>query len=363
MSVKILFFIDCLVAGGKERRLIELMKFLKIRDDIRFELVVMSNDVHYKEVFEMNIPIHYIIRKTKKDITVFNSFYKLCKKYKPDIVHCWDSMTAVYLVPTCLLLNIKFINGMVTNAPLQQNIFNKRWLLAKLTFPFSSLILGNSQAGLTAYNAPRKKSIYIHNGFNFERIGEVVEKQIIRKQLNINTKYVIGMVATFSEFKDYKTYFSAAHLLLKKREDITFLAIGSKTDSAISRELAGNFKSENFRLLGKQSNVESLINAMDICILSTFSEGVSNAILEYMALGKPVIATYGGGTNEIIRDNDTGFLISPSNPEELAQKIEILLNDEALANKMGLAGKERIKKSFSIEKMVDKYITTCKNLL
>jgi glycosyltransferase involved in cell wall biosynthesis len=82
-----------------------------------------------------------------------------------------------------------------------------------------------------------------------------------------------------------------------------------------------------------------------------------------MALGKPVIATYGGGTNEIIRDNDTGFLISPSNPEELAQKIEILLNDEALANKMGLAGKERIKKSFSIEKMVDKYITTCKNLL
>ena len=72
-------------------------------------------------------------------------------------------------------------------------------------------------------------------------------------------------------------------------------------------------------MLGIRSGIESLISAMDICVLSTFTEGISNSILEYMALEKPVIATAGGGTNEIVIDNKTGFLIKQSNPEELAE--------------------------------------------
>ena len=53
---------------------------------------------------------------------------------------------------------------------------------------------------------------------------------------------------------------------------------------------------------------------MDICLLSTFTEGISNSIMEYMALGKPVIATDGGGTKEIVDDGETGFLIGQSDP-------------------------------------------------
>ena len=101
---------------------------------------------------------------------------------------------------------------------------------------------------------------------------------------------------------------------------------------------------------------------MDICILSTFTEGISNSILEYMALGKPVIATRGGGTSEIVIDNKTGFLISPSNPEELTDKIEKLLNNIDLREQMGMAGKERVKKIFSSEIMVSKYVDFYKTI-
>jgi glycosyltransferase involved in cell wall biosynthesis len=73
-------------------------------------------------------------------------------------------------------------------------------------------------------------------------------------------------------------------------------------------------------------------------------------------LGKPVVATAGGGTNEIVRDKVTGLLISPSDPEELALKLELLLNDADLCARMGLAGKERIIDEFSIDAMVRKYI-------
>jgi glycosyltransferase involved in cell wall biosynthesis/peptidoglycan/xylan/chitin deacetylase (PgdA/CDA1 family) len=339
------------------------MKVLKQRPYCEFELAIMNDEIHYKEVLDLNIPIHYLIRKTKNDISVFKLLYQLCKKYKPDIIHCWDSMTAIYSMPVCKMLNIKLVNGLITNSPEQQNIINKHWLRAKITFPLSDIIIGNSKAGLVAYKAPQSKSFCIHNGFNFERNNNLISDELIRRQFNINTKYVIGMVASYSKNKDYKTYFDAAKILLEKRKDITFLAIGGDTDSTSAKSHISNEYCEFFRLLGKKSDIESYINALDISVLSTFTEGISNSILEYMALGKPVIATSGGGTNEIIIDNETGFLISRSNPGELAEKIEILLQNKELRFKMGAAGKERIKTFFSIDNMVNNYFALYNKIL
>jgi glycosyltransferase involved in cell wall biosynthesis len=361
--MKILFFIDSFPAGGKERRLVELMKGLRKRPGIEFELVIMSNDVHYKEVFDLDIKVHFVIRKTKKDISVFSKFYRLCKIFKPDIVHCWDSMTAVYLVPVSKLLGIKLVNGMVVDTPAKKNTGNKTWLRAKLTFPFSNMIVGNSRAGLYAYGAPKKKAVCIHNGFNFERNGNLADKESIRRELGIYTKFAVGMVASFSIFKDYKTYFSAAKILLNKRKDITFLAIGDDTDSTDSKELISSEFIQYFRLLGRRSDVESLINSMDVCVLATFTEGISNSILEYMSLAKPVIATDGGGTNEIIEDKKTGFLVNVSKPNEIAEKIEILLENRAMAEEMGLAGKKRVEEFFSINKMIEDFVLNYNKLI
>jgi glycosyltransferase involved in cell wall biosynthesis len=71
-----------------------------------------------------------------------------------------------------------------------------------------------------------KKSACLHNGFDFSRIQDIAEKKKIRKLFDIRTKYVVGMVASFSNKKDYKTFVDAAHILLEKRRDITFMLIG-----------------------------------------------------------------------------------------------------------------------------------------
>jgi glycosyltransferase involved in cell wall biosynthesis len=360
--VKILFFINGLAAGGKERRLVELMKGLKKDSSIEFELAVMDQDIHYKEVFDLGIKIHFLIRKAKKDLSVFFKLYSISKKIRPDILHCWDSMTAMYSAPVCRLLNIKLANGLVVGAPEKSTLFDTTYRRGKLTFPFSDYIIGNSEAGLTAYRAPRKKSVCIHNGFNFERLNTLIAAPEQRGQLEIKTDYVIGMVASFSAFKDYKTFFQAAQMLLEERNDITFLAIGSDTDSEDARKIIQDKFIGHFKLLGKRSDVETLINLMDIAVLSTFTEGISNSILEYMALGKPVIATEGGGTNEIVVDGITGFLVKRSFARELSDKMNILLNDTSLRLMMGSAGKERIHNHFSIERMVNKYVSVYNRL-
>jgi glycosyltransferase involved in cell wall biosynthesis len=362
IKVRILFFIDSFPAGGKERRLVELMKGLKATPGVEFGIVIMSNDIHYKEIYDMGIPVHQVIRKSKKDISVIPRFIKLCREFKPDIAHCWDSMTAVYLVPVTRWLGIKLVNGMIADAPAVQNSRNKTWLRGKLTFPFSHRVIGNSKAGLKAYGAPLKRSVCIYNGFDFARSESVKDGETIKSGLGIQTPIVVGMVASFSIFKDYATYFRAAENILEKYPGVTFLAIGDDTDSPEARSLVNEKWVQNFRFLGRSSGIESFVNIMDICILSTYTEGISNAILEYMAMGKPVIATEGGGTSEIVADQETGFLVPPSRPDIMQEKLEILINDPAMRNRMGIAGRQRVKDIFSIGSMMNGFISEYRKL-
>lgn len=365
--MRIIYFIDGLIAGGRERRLVELMKGIKSGLKIEFELVIMNPEIHYQQVFDLGIKIHYLNRAIKKDISGFYKFYKICKYFKPDIIHCWDSMTAIYSIPTSRLLNIKLINGMVTDAPVNLNVFNKFWFRTKIAFFFSKLIIGNSKAGLKAYNAPSKKSIYIYNGFDFKRAKDIEKPEVLKAKFNIKSKYIVLMVGAFGERKDYDSFIEAAKLICDKREDTEFIAVGDGKDfNRISEKIKIGFNGR-IKLVGRQSDVESIINISDICILATNAkfhrEGISNSILEYMAFGKPVIATSGGGTDEIVEDSKTGFLINPFNPCQLAEKIEVLLSDQALRTNFGKAGQERIKTRFSIDNMVSEYISQYKMTL
>jgi glycosyltransferase involved in cell wall biosynthesis len=351
-----------LTSGGKERRLTELMKRLSTVKGITFELAVMRKEIHYKEVFDLNITINYILRNRKRDIHVFLKLYDLCKRNKPDIVHCWDGMTAVYIAPICKLLKIKLVNGMIMDTPVHFNLFKKAWIMARLTFPFSDIIIGNSRAGLNAYKAPKNKSLCIYNGMNFTRINHLRKPELIRKEIlgsESSPDFIVGMVAAFEDRKDYETLVKSATLLLSAHKNIRFILVGDGKNLDKTKESVPVSLKNKILLTGNRSDVESIVSIFDVGVLLTNSqvhgEGISNSILEYMALGKPVIATRGGGSDEIVENEKTGFLIPSSNPEELCTKIEILMKNQALRLTMGESGKQRILNHFSIDKMVDAY--------
>jgi len=341
------------------------MKALKLKPDVQFELVVMTKEIHYQEIFNLNIKIHYLIRKGKKDMSIFQKFFKICRSYRPDIVHCWDSMTAVYSAPVCKLLNIKFVNGMVVDTPMPQDMSNVHWRRARLTFPFSNIIIGNSKAGLMGYNAPARKSTCIHNGMDLRRFEKVKEPSLMVKDIfgtNSENIFVAGMVAQFdSGRKDYGTLIEAAKALMASNDTLRFIFVGEGPDFDKIKGRVPDSLLNKIIFSGKRSDVESIVNIFDVGVLLTntnlHGEGISNSIIEYMALGKPVIATRSGGTDEIVEDQRTGFLISPFNVTELVEKMRILINDAELRSKMGQAGKERIQKCFSIDKMVNKFIS------
>lgn len=363
-TIKVLHLIDSLRLGGKERQLVELLKGLSKHHDVISELGIMSRDIHYPDVYGLNIDIKFLIRKSRKDPRILAKLYKLCKESRPDIIHSWSLMTSVYAVPVTKSLGVKLINGMVRNAP-SLKFFDKAYIGLKLTCLLSDAVVANSDAGLKAYKVGASKGMCIHNGFDFERIKNLQVEEAIRKKFHIYGEKVVGMVGSFSHFKDYETFILSAQQILNKRKDVVFLAIGGENQGDLEkykRFVKGGYENKII-FIKKQRAVESIINLFDIGILSTHTEGISNSIMEYMSLSKPVVATDCGGTKELVLDGKTGFLVPPSDSKSLSHRIVQLLDDVELAAKMGEESRRRIEEEFNLEKMTDTYVALYQRLM
>jgi glycosyltransferase involved in cell wall biosynthesis len=267
-------------------------------------------------------------------------------------------MVAIYAIPTKVFLKIPMVNNEITEVPLK---IYKGVLSRKLSFRFSDRIISNSKAGLSVFNAPKIKSNYIHNGFDFNRIQNLEPVDLVKTRYNLNSKIVIGMFANFSKMKDYFSYIDAAIQLSILYENIIFIAVGSG-DSKDYEEMVPLDLKDRILFLGQQNNVESIMNCCDIGVLASFTEGISNSVLELMALGKPVVVSGGGGSTELVVNGMSGFLIPSNNSVLLAQKISLLLNDDKERIIMGINAKQRVAKKFSINLMVRKFYFEYKRL-
>jgi glycosyltransferase involved in cell wall biosynthesis len=316
----------------------------------------MSTENNYPEVHNLGIKIHFLIRKTRKDPIILPHLYKLCVTFRPDIIHTWDSMTSAYAIPIAKILGVKLVNGMIRDAPDRVIPFTKPWIRARMTFPFSDVIVANSLAGLRAYGAPRAKSVCIHNGFDFNRLHGMPDQDTVRRNFGIDTSQVVGMVASFSERKDYETYIAAAQTVLATRDDVTFVAVGDGKTLERCKSLVMPQYTQRVKFLGWQRNVESIINAMDIGVLATYTEGISNAILEFMALAKPVVATDGGAMNELVVDGVTGFLVPARDAGQLARRLTDLLCDAGRCRALGKHGRHRVLSLFGMETMASHFV-------
>ena len=358
--MKILHFIDGLRAGGKERQLVELLKNLSQRKEFQLDVAVMNDDIHYNEIFDLDIEVHYLVRHSSRDLSVFLKLYRLCRTIRPHIIHAWDSLTAFHAIPAARLLGIKFINGFIRHAA-RPRPFSKFWLVSKLSTLFAHRTVSNSMAGLDAHGLkPSRKNHCIVNGFNPVRISRLAPPEEIRKRFSITTPYVVGMVANFEDRKDYSSFIHAAERILRQRDDVSFIAVGDGKNFEQTKKMMTDENSDHIKLVGRQTEVESIIAIFDVGLLinniSGHAEGISNSIMEYMALGKPVIATDSGGSKELVQHGQTGFIIPPRDVDELTTRIEQLLDNKEQAENMGLAGKQRIENDFSIDHMVQKYI-------
>ncbi len=359
----ILFVADNIGGGGKERRMLELIKSLCKDPAYKIILISLTDmGVGYEYMYDFPITFIETDRKHRYTIEPYFIIRNAIRKYKPDIVHSWGSMGSLYMLPLLIFRKFKFINGIIADAPANLHWHQKPYIRGQLTYPFSDVVLSNSLAGIKSYQAPIEKTFCIYNGIDMARFKNLTDVTELKKNLNIDQfSYVVGMVGAFHDRKDFITFVEAAKIVTRQHKDICFLLVGEGKNRSEIEALLSESDKENILFLGRRSDVEALIQVFDIGVLCTNSlvhgEGVSNSIIEYMSLKKPVIATTGGGTNEVIKDAKNGFLIEHKDVDGLVKNILDLYSHPEKGNRMGENALETIHTKFMLDRMTKEFIS------
>jgi glycosyltransferase involved in cell wall biosynthesis len=354
-NIRILYFIGSLQSGGKERRLIELLTYLKNKGGYELKLVLTKEEIHYPAFLQLGIPYQVLNKNWKRgDLSIFSQFYQVCQQFQPNLVHTWGRIQSLYSLPAVIAQQIPLINSQITTAPMTMARLSPFTLLDKLLFHFSAVVLSNSKAGLACFRPPASKSQVIYNGINPQRLCNLPAVSQVKSQYQINTRFAVVMAASFTQYKDYDKFFDLAERVTKIRSDVTFIGVGRYDQDSPFYARMLQLKRNNPRILfpGRIEAVEALVNACDIGILfSTNGEGISNSILEYMALGKPVIADDNRGNSEIVQNQKNGFLVTHQSTAEIASQLISLLDDREKYLAFAAASKKIIAESFALESM------------
>jgi len=164
---------------------------------------------------------------------------------------------------------------------------------------------------------------------------------------------LVGMVGRLSWKKGYEHAIEAARLLAARIPGLRFDVVG---DGPLRAQLEHQAKTAGLegtvRFLGQRRDVPDLMRRFDCFVLSSVIEGMPNALLEAMALGRPVVTTSAGGSAEVVVDGESGFVVPPADPAALAAAVERVLRDPALARSLAESGERRVRERFSLEAML-----------
>jgi sugar transferase (PEP-CTERM/EpsH1 system associated) len=200
----------------------------------------------------------------------------------------------------------------------------------------------------------RKPVTQIYNGIDTEKFhpAENGGKDSLRRTLNLPEAVpLVGVVARLDPIKNHGSLFDAFHALQPRFPGMQLLVVGDGPERDRLEGRAG----EGIRFLGQRDDTEAVYRALDLFVLPSNNEGISNTILEAMASGLPVVAGRIGGNPELIEDGVNGSLFSPGDAESLAGKMALYLQNSTIAVDHGMEARKTAVSRFPIDKMVSAY--------
>ena len=351
--IKILYIIDGLHGGGKERQLVEIIKYIP-RTQYKIGVITFNKNKHYSEFVKNNVDFFIELRKRPTRLEPLFTIWKYILSFRPNFIHTWDSLSSFYSWIPARILGIKLIDGSIRDAGIE-----KGWQLTMKKFFLSRAdkIISNSIAGLKSYNM---KGEVVYNAIDPLRF----------KAKNSVDKFNIIMTANFTDYKDHKTFIDAAARLKSDGIiDEIYLAGEGPHRLTYITYVASSFPDikESFHFPGVVSDIESILSGCRVgvlCSTSKYGEGISNSILEYMAAGLIAIGTKIGGTVEIIENGLNGFLIDEGDSNAIVQIVKKVRYDDDLSDKIIRNARLTIENKFSYkrncEKLLEVYKSICK---
>lgn len=356
--IRLLLIIPTLVRGGAEKQLTLLASALP-RDEFDVHVAVLTHSGALEaSLKDHGVPFTIIGKRWKFDPTSYWRLRQHIRDLRPDIVHTWLFAANAYGRQAAVSAGVKHIIA----AERCVDPWKAVWQLAidRALAKKTQRIVTNSTGVKDFYagrGLPADKFVIIPNGIEPGEGAPISRREELLAELQIppNAR-LIGAVGRLWPQKRIKDLIWAADLLKSTRDDTHLLIIGDGPQrERLLRYREQNQITDRVHFLGERGDVPRLMPHFDALWLASEYEGQSNAIMEAMAARVPVIATDIAGNRDLVIEGVTGYLVPLGDRFEFARRTHWLLDDAALRQRLGEAGRERVLREFSVEQMVARH--------
>lgn len=350
--------------GGSERQAVQLTRLLLESQQCDVHLAtldrsgVLLDDVNkfgLKEIPEYRLNSFYDLHAGRQ----FWRFAQYLKKHEIDVVHTHDFYSNIFGMAGAALARVPV--RIASRRESSARGATKRFV-ERGAYRAAHAVVANCEdvrQQLIREGVPAQKVRTIYNGLDPARVqvNQSDRREILAAlQLPEGARFVT-IVANMRAhvqhpepacLKDHPTFLRAAQRVHQKVPDTAFIVAGEGELKEATQELARSLGiADQTLFIGRCQDVGAVLSISDVCVLSSSSEGFSNAILEYMAAGRPVVSTDVGGAREAVVHGETGYLVSVGDDQALADHVTSLLLNPETARSMGEAGRLLVSEKFS----------------
>jgi glycosyltransferase involved in cell wall biosynthesis len=344
--------------GGTERLVIEIVRALSER----IESVVCCLDHPGEwadELKALGVPVIALSRQPGFHPALAMRLAKELKDRQIDIVHCHHYSPYVYgLLASVMKPGVQLVfteHGRLSDAAPSRKRRFVNPLLSRWPGKLCA-VSADLKNHMVAEGFPARRVGVTYNGIDPGQRPTAAQRSSARASLGLpEDAFVVGTVGRLDPVKNLHMLLQAHAFLVSKHPHVRTVIVGDGTErAALEAHAQALGVADSIRFAGYRSDVRFLMSAFDVYANSSQYEGVSLTILEAMASALPVVATRVGGNPEVVIAQETGFLV-PGLARALSDAIGTLVYDERRRRAMGDAGRFRVKRHFSIARMVEAY--------
>ncbi|WP_028581046.1 glycosyltransferase [Desulfogranum japonicum] len=359
--INLLYVIYSLDNGGAETLAIRLSEKI---DKERFNPIVcsLSDRGPLREILvKYGITYYTLGKKEGKDFSVVFKIADILKKEKIDIIHTHNQGPLLYVfIAKLFFRRIKHVHTEHINMGVELSYSKKHELYNVILLRSLDGVINIAQH----LNSQSAKYIKKKNA-KVETILNSVEpatydfsiQSDLKHELGLDAgSFLIGNISALRPQKDHATLLNAMPYILKENPHAVLVIAGDgELRNDLEEQCLRMGLTENVTFLGYRADVNNLLAQFDVFVLSSLYEGLPLCILEAMAAGKPIVATDAAGTNELVRDSETGLLVPVGDAEQLGKSISLLLEHPERAAEMGRKAKELVNSEHNMDTMMKKY--------
>ena len=363
MPTKIMYFMDCYIGprGGTERQVLHLIHGIdKSRYVPSITLLRTSEYIKHK-----GFPCPVTVLGISKIASIL-SIFKLLRfgfalhQQEYRLVHCFFNDVSL-IAP--LILHLFGIRVVVSRRDMGFWYTPQILTILRFVSRFVDCYAVNSQAVKHLVqeqeNAAGKRIFVVPNGYAPTESANSEVCETTERLGSIAHGPIIGLVANLRRIKRIDTLIDAFAMIHTRFPDVNIVVLGdcrSEQAKSVFEELENLANQCRVRdkifFLGSVSNPMPYISQFTVAVLCSESEGSSNALIEYMQAGRPIICTDTGGNPELVQDRKNGFLVPVGDVHRLADRLVSLLSDKALAQRLGEAARETVRSRYSLTRMI-----------